>query len=147
MKHFKYIMIAAVVAVSLLSLPAAAVEPDKKPKQQFEHRDRGLKERKHMHPHAMRDKDFSLVLNVVKKASFDDRKIDVMRVACIGSYFSSEQCARLLSLLSFDDNKVEALEVIAPRLVESDNAEDILKKFSFSSSKDKAIGILLRRQK
>jgi hypothetical protein len=87
------------------------------------------------------------VLDVVKKASFDDRKIDVMRVACIGSYFSSEQCARLLSLLSFDDNKVKALEVIAPRLVESDNAEDILKKFSFSSSKDKAVGILLRRQK
>ena len=147
MKNFSSIMIAAAMAMSLLCVPASAVEPDKRPKQQFEHRDRGPMGRKHMHPHAMRDKDFSLVLDVVKKASFDDRKIDVMRVACIGSYFSSEQCARLLSLLSFDDNKVKALEVIAPRLVESDNAEDILKKFSFSSSKDKAVGILLRRQK
>ena len=144
MKNFRNIMLIALMAVVMVSLPQESQAQERRPKAQIEKRE---KKEQRNRERAMRDKDFSLVLDVVKKASFDDRKIDVMRVACIGSYFSSEQCARLLSLLSFDDNKVKALEVIAPRLVESDNAEDILKKFSFSSSKDKAVGILLRRQK
>ena len=147
MKNLKHLMIFSIVALSIFCLPASAAGQDKKPKEKMEYRDKKPKGKRGAHPHAMRDKDFNMMVDIVKKASFEDKKIDVIRVACIGSYFSSEQCARLLSLLSFDDNKVEALEVIAPRLVESDNAEDILKKFSFSSSRDKAIGILLRRQK
>ena len=147
MKSLKPLMIIAIVALSIFCLPASAAHQDKKPKEKMEYRDKKQMGKKHTHPHAMRDKDFDMMVGIVKKASFDDKKIDVMRVACIGSYFSSRQCARLLSLLSFDDNKVKALEVIAPRLVDMNNADDIVKKFSFSSSKDKAVSILQRRKK
>jgi hypothetical protein len=88
-----------------------------------------------------------MMVGIVKDASFENKKLDVIRVACIGSYFSSRQCAQLLSLLSFDENKVKALEIIAPRMVDMNNVDDIVKKFSFSSSKDKAVSILKRRKR
>ena len=142
MKNLKPLMLVAIVALSIFCLPASAANQYKKPKEKMEYRDKKAKSKKQMHPHAMRDKDFDMMVGIVKKASFDDKKIDVIRVACIGSYFSSNQCARLLSLFSFDDNKIKALEVIAPRLVDMNNIDDIVKKFSFSSSKDKAVSIL-----
>ena len=140
-------MIFSIVALSIFCLPASAAGQDKKPKEKMEYRDKKQMSKRHVHPHAMRDKDFEMMAGIVKNASFGDRKIDVIRVACIGSYFSSRQCAQLLSLLSFDNDKVKALEVIAPRLVDMNNADDIVKKFSFSSSKDKAVSILQHRKR
>ena len=147
MKNLNSLMIVAIVALIVFCLPASAAEPDKKPKEKMEYRDKKQRGKRHIHSRAMRDKDFDMMVGIVKNASFDDKKIDVMRVACIGSYFSSQQCAKLLSLLSFDDNKIKALEVIASRLVDTNNADDIVKEFSFSSSKDKAVSILQRRKK
>jgi hypothetical protein len=147
MKNLKPLMIVAIVALTVFCLPASAAEPDKKPKEKMEYRDKKPKGKRHKHPHAMRDKDFEMMIGIVKKASFNDKKIDVIRVACIGSYFSSRQCAQLLSLLSFDDDKVKALEVIAPRMVDMENADKIIKEFSFSSNKEKAVSILKRRKR
>ena len=147
MKNLKSLMIVAIVALTVFCLPASAASPDKKAKGQVEYHDKKQKGKRHVHPRAMRDKDFEMMAGIVKNTSFDDKKIDVMRVACIGSYFSSRQCAKLLSLLSFDDNKIKALEVIASRLVDKNNADDIVKEFSFSSSKEKAVSILKRRKR
>ena len=147
MKNLNPLMIVAIMTLSIFCLPASAASPDKKAKGQVEYRDKKPKGKRQMHPHAMRDKDFEMMVDIVKNASFNDKKIDVIRVACIGSYFSSRQCAQLLSLLSFDDDKVKALEVIAPRLVDMENADKIIKEFSFSSSKEKAVSILKRRKK
>ena len=146
MKNMKPLMIVAMVAMSLFCLPVSAA-PDKKAKEQVEYRDKKQTGKRYKQPRAMRDKDFDMMFGIVKKASFDDNKIDVIRVACIGSYFSSKQCAKLLSLLSFDNDRVKALEIIAPRLADMNNIDDIVKKLSFSSSKDKAVSILQRSKK
>ena len=93
----------------------------------------------------MQDEDFSMMCKVVKDASFSDKMIGVIKVACISSYFNSRQCAKLLSMISFDDAKQNALKVLAPRLIiDTDVTEvtDIVKQFSFSSKKDKALEIL-----
>lgn len=92
----------------------------------------------------MRKDDFQTLCEIVKKASFADRQKDIVTVACMGSYFSSKQCETLLSLFSFQDSKLAVLEIISPRLLEQEELAGILKQFSFSSSKDKAIEILTR---
>jgi hypothetical protein len=86
-----------------------------------------------------------MMCEVVDDASFHEKKIGVIKVACISSYFNSKQCAKLLSKISFDDAKLKALKVLAPRLIiDTDVTEvtDIVKQFSFSSNKDKALEIL-----
>ena len=113
-------------------------------KQEMEHHHR--KEMRYEHrPRAMHNKDFKMMCEVIDDASFHEKKIGVIKVACISSYFNSKQCAKLLSMISFDDAKLKALKVLAPRLIiDTDVTEvtDIVKQFSFSSNKDKALEIL-----
>ena len=97
--------------------------------------------RDEVRPRAMLDKDFMMMCEVVDEASFTERKIGVIKVACISSYFTSEQCAKLLSMVSFDTAKLEALRVLSPRVLNI-NAREIQKQFAFSSSKEEAMKIM-----
>lgn len=92
----------------------------------------------------MRGADFKKFYKYVKETSFDKNKLQMVEIASFGSYFSSEQCYKLLSLFSFDDNKLEALKIMEPQMVDSRYFEKILKLFSFSSNREKATAILLR---
>ena len=132
--------IIAIVMLFALAIPMMALEqiPQKEryPRKEMRY------ERK---PRAMHHKDFKMMCEVVDDASFHEKKIGVIKVACISSYFNSKQCAKLLSKISFDDAKLKALKVLAPRLIiDTDVTEvtDIVKQFSFSSNKDKALEIL-----
>ena len=132
---------ARVMVVVMVSLPQESQAQERRPKAQIEKRE---KKEQRNRERAMRDKDFSMMYKIVKKYSFDDKKIDIIRVASIGSYFSSRQCAELLSLISFNDNRLEALEVMAPRIVDDKDFDRIMKQFSLSY-KDKVARILSRR--
>ena len=126
----------ALVTLFTLAMPMMASVQ----RQEMEHHPK--KEIKHEHsPKAMHHKDFKMMCKVVDDASFHEKKIGVIKVACISSYFNSKQCAKLLSMISFDDAKLKALKVLAPRMIGRD-VTDIVKQFSFSSNKDKALEIL-----
>ena len=130
----------ALVMLFTLAIPMMASVQ----RQEMEHQHR--KEMRHEHrPRVMHNKDFKMMCEVVDDASFHEKKIGVIKVACISSYFNSKQCAKLLSMIPFDDAKLKALKVLAPRLIiDTDVTEvtDIVKQFSFSSNKDKALEIL-----
>ena len=126
----------AILILFALALPVMASEQNP----QVEHRPK--KEMRHeRRPRAMHNKDFKMMCEVVDDASFHEKKIGVIKVACISSYFNSKQCAKLLSMISFDEGKLKALKVIAPRIIDRDVAE-VVKQFTFSSNKDKALEIL-----
>ena len=137
-------MLMALVAAAMVALPQDLQAQERKPKAQVEMRDR-REQRNPERVRAMRDKDFLMMYKIVKKASFNNNRIDIIRVAAIGSYFSSKQCAELLSLISFNDDKLKALEVMAPRIVDDKDVDRILKQFSFNRDKDKAMKILMKR--
>ena len=126
----------ALVMLFTLAIPMMASVQ----RQEMEHQHR--KEMRHEHrPRAMHNKDFKMMCEVVDDASFHEKKIGVIKVACISSYFNSKQCAKLLSMIPFDDAKLKALKVLAPRMIGRD-VTDIVKQFTFSSNKDKALEIL-----
>ena len=126
----------ALVMLFTLAIPMMASVQ----RQEMEHQHR--KEMRHEHrPRVMHNKDFKMMCEVVDDASFHEKKIGVIKVACISSYFNSKQCAKLLSMIPFDDAKLKALKVLAPRMIERD-VTDIVKQFTFSSNKDKALEIL-----
>ena len=137
-------MLIALVAAAMVALPQDLQAQERKPKAQVEMRDR-REQRNPERARAMRDNDFSMMYKIVKKVSFNDNRIDIIRVAAIGSYFSSKQCAELLSLISFNNDKLKALEVMAPRIVDDKDVDRILKQFSFNRDKDKAMKILMKR--
>ena len=127
----------ALVTLFTLAMPMMASVQ----RQEKEHHPR-KEMRNEFRPKAMSDKDFKMMCEVVDEASFNERKIGVIKVACISSYFTSKQCVKLLSMISFENDKLEALKVLHPRMLDID-AKPILKQFTFSDNKDKAIEILL----
>ena len=92
------------------------------------------------------DNDFKLLCSLIGEASFDSDKITIIRAGSIGNFFSCRQAAKLLSFLSFDSSKLEALEYIAARIVGKKNIDILIEEFTFSSSKDKALKILSQRE-
>lgn len=90
----------------------------------------------------MSDENFAILTRIVKKTSFDENKTDILRVACMGNRFTCEQCASLLSHFSFDDKRLVALKILLPCLVNKEDLSGIIKKFTFSSGKDKALELL-----
>jgi hypothetical protein len=96
---------------------------------------------------AMGDADFKLLRSLLKEESFDKNRAKMIRVACIGNYFTSSQCAAMLSLFSFDSNKLEVLEYLAPRVIDRRGCEAILEEFSFLSNRKKAEDLLKVRRR
>ena len=88
------------------------------------------------------DASFNILYNKVKKASFDDNKFDLIEVASLGCYYSCAQVVRIMKIFSFDDSKMKVLSMMAPRIVDLQNATDIYRIFTFDSDKEKAANIL-----
>lgn len=90
------------------------------------------------------ERDFSIVYNRVRNASFDDNKMALIEVATLGCYFTCAQCAKLIGMFSFSDKQLRALRMMAPRIVDPQNGYTIYQVFRFSSDKDEAARILQR---
>ena len=96
---------------------------------------------------AMDNADFKLLRSLLKEESFDKNRVKMIRIACIGNYFTSSQCAGILSLFSFESNKLEALEYLAPRVIDKQRCEVILEEFTFLSNREKAEKLLMGRKR
>ena len=90
----------------------------------------------------MDERAFSVLYDKVKAASFSDNKFDLIEVASLGCYFSCSQCARILSLFSFSSDKFRALQFMAPRISDYQNANVVYSVFDFDSDKARAAEIL-----
>ena len=100
------------------------------------------KEQPVRHHHTMNEKDFQFLYKTVKKKSFDKDRLEILRVGVLDNYFTCRQCARLMSLYKFDDDKLKILRIMAGHLVDMNNHNDILKQFDFDSNRRKALDIL-----
>ena len=89
------------------------------------------------------DASFSKLYNKIKKASFDDNKFDLIEVASLGCYYSCAQAVSMMNIFTFGDSKMKALKLMAPHIIDLQNAIIIYQQFSFESEKQK-VGEILR---
>ena len=83
------------------------------------------------------DASFSRLYNKVKNATFDDNKFDLIEVASLGCYYSCAQTARMMRLFTFGDKQLRVLRMMAPHIVDPQNATDIYNVLTFDSEKSK----------
>lgn len=95
--------------------------------------------------YAMSEQDFGVLYGKVKRASFDDDKYALIEVATLGCYYTCGQCARLMDIFSFGDDKIRALRLMARHIVDPQNAYTIYQAFTFDSDRDKAARIIQDR--
>lgn len=89
---------------------------------------------------------FERLVAIVKEQGFSDRKLLVIEAASLGGWFTSGQCAALMSEFDFDEKKLDVLRLLAPRLTDTCDYSDILDRLDFESSRRTAADILLGQQ-
>lgn len=76
------------------------------------------------------------------RESFSREKLTVLREAARGDNFLVSQTKLLLEQFSFSNDKLEAVRILWPRVLDRDNAFQLYGAFSFSSDKEKLRKIL-----
>ena len=90
----------------------------------------------------LNDRDFSTLYEKVSNASFDKDKKDLIEVASLGCYYSCNQCAKILSIFSFDDDKLAVFKLMASHIIDLQNMHIIYRQFTFDDAKKKVSDIL-----
>ena len=95
----------------------------------------------------MNDKDFQYLYKVIKKKAFEKDQLELLSVGVLDNYFSCRQCAKIMSIYSFDKDKLKVLDIMAKHIVDKENARLILDSFRFESDRRKAASKLDIREK
>lgn len=95
------------------------------------------------HPgRGMNDRDFQAFYNKVKSKTFNDDKLNLIESGIGNRGLSCRQCIQMMSVFKFDDEKLEALAILAPNLTDRENCDKIVDSLTFISSEEKARRIL-----
>lgn len=84
---------------------------------------------------------FEALVQAEAKASFSSDKVDVVRKAASGNWFTIEQLGRLVDGASFSADKLDIVRACRPKVVDPQNAFALGSHFSFSSDREEAMGM------
>lgn len=87
---------------------------------------------------------FEALLVRVRGAPFSSEKLAAVQDAARWHWFTAEQIARIVGELAFSPDRTQAIEILAPRLVDPQNGAVILDRLTFSSERDSARATLSR---
>lgn len=95
----------------------------------------------HRHEYAQYDRVMSSQLfdaffNKMKKEPFSSDRFKMLEAALANTDFTCGQCLRLVKLYSFDDDKMEIMKLMYPRIVDKEAFFTVVDVLTFSSNKD-----------
>lgn len=92
--------------------------------------------KRHLRP--MNKEAFDNLYETIKRKSFDDERMELLSVGVVNSHFNCDQCASLMALFTWDDNKMIVLDLMADRLIDPENGEVIVKTLDSLFKQDDA---------
>lgn len=85
----------------------------------------------------MNDQLFQTFYKEMKNEPFKDDRMKLLNAALAGSDFTSVQCLQLTKLYTFDDDRMEIMKIMYPRIVDKEAFFTVINTLTFSSSKEK----------
>lgn len=92
--------------------------------------------------HAITYNDFGRLMRQLEQEFFSDDQLAVVRTAARENYFFVGQVEEILDIFSFEDDRLEAVTLLRPRILDPENSFRLYGKFTFSSSKEELAQIL-----
>ena len=86
---------------------------------------------------AMNDQLFQTFYKEMKNEPFKDDRMKLLNAALAGSDFTSAQCLQLTKLYTFDDDRMEIMKIMYPRIVDKEAFFTVINTLTFGSSKEK----------
>lgn len=93
---------------------------------------------------AMDEGDLQSLLAAIDDEGFSQGKLQVLQTGAASHWFTVDQLKRIVGKMSFEQDKLQTVELIAPRLLDRENGYKLYGAFDFQSSKDKVAEILKR---
>ena len=85
----------------------------------------------------MNDQLFQTFYKEMKNEPFKGDRMKLLNAALAGSDFTSAQCLQLTKLYTFDDDRMEIMKIMYPRIVDKEAFFTVINTLTFSSSKEK----------
>ena len=85
----------------------------------------------------MNDQLFQTFYKEMKNEPFKNDRMKLLNAALAGSDFTSAQCLQLTKLYTFDDDRMEIMKIMYPRIVDKEAFFTVINTLTFSSSKEK----------
>ena len=85
----------------------------------------------------MNDQLFQTFYKEMKNEPFKADRMKLHNAALAGSDFTSAQCLQLTKLYTFDDDRMEIMKIMYPRIVDKEAFFTVINTLTFSSSKEK----------
>ena len=91
-------------------------------------------------PQPLDDQAFGSLLKAVDDAPFSDDQLGILKIAASG-YFTCAQVGELIDQISFSADKVEAVQILRPHIVDPENAYTLNEHLSFSDDRRKVMAM------
>ena len=85
----------------------------------------------------MNDQLFQTFYKEMKNEPFKDDRMKLLNAALAGSDFTSAQCLQLTKLYTFDDDRMEIMKIMYPRIVDKEAFFTVINTLTFGTSKEK----------
>lgn len=88
---------------------------------------------------------FQELYQKVKDKPFKDERLKILREAARQSDFTCDEIVQLMKIFNFDDEKLEALVILEPTIIDRENTDRIVDSMTFISGEEKAKNILNKK--
>ena len=94
----------------------------------------------------MNENDFNNFYIGVKNETFNDDKLNLIRIGNADYNLTCDQCMKLMNLFSFDDDKLKVLQILSRPLADSQHSDKVVNCLQFMSNRSQAENILLSKK-
>lgn len=91
---------------------------------------------------AVSPRDFNALLTAIRDQTFDSNQLPMIQAAGLCGWFTCEQCAALMNIFDFDENKLKVVAYLAHHLIDPIRWYPIQQSLSFIDSQQKAWRII-----
>lgn len=88
---------------------------------------------------------FQELYQKVKDKPFKDERLKILREAARQSDFTCDEIVQLMKIFNFDDERLEALVILEPTIIDRENTDRIVDSMTFISGEKKAKNILNKK--
>lgn len=88
---------------------------------------------------------FQELYQKVKDKPFKDERLKILREAARQSDFTCDEIVQLMKIFNFDDERLEALVILEPTIIDRENTDRIVDSMTFISGEEKAKNILSKK--
>ena len=153
MKKIFILCLSALMAIGMMAQPPRHHEHNREYSREFNREHEHGPGHSHGHSHATHQvfcaspDQLSMTLQVIGNQSFDDKKLEIAKLAVTLGHFCTDDLARIASLFSFDDSRLAFLLYAHEYCEDSQNYPSLRDVFAFQSNYDELIRTLYPRRR